>query len=148
MWDRPLLCHMNSGDFQLRGKLGMSLMNKRMGSSAKFVARVAARWEIVLLASIAVLATGLLVMYVPAIRRPRALFVVGVAIAALGLWIGGQHAVASSTATTEIDADVAADAGEMIFYVDRVSPSTTVCHVPFELATSLTAGTPIGRGER
>src|SRR5947207_2929843 len=37
MWDRPLLCHMNSGDFQLRGKLGMSLMNKRMGSSAKLI---------------------------------------------------------------------------------------------------------------
>jgi len=58
-----------------------------MGNPEKFVARVAARWEIVLLASVAVLAAGLFVMYVPAIRRPTALFVVGVAIAALGLWI-------------------------------------------------------------
>jgi len=58
-----------------------------MGNPEKLVARVAARWEIVLLASVAVLAAGLLVMYVPAIRRPTALFVVGVVIAALGLWI-------------------------------------------------------------
>jgi hypothetical protein len=58
-----------------------------MGNPAKFAARVAARWEIVLLASIAVLAAGLLVMYVPAIRRPTALLVLGVVIAALGLWI-------------------------------------------------------------
>jgi hypothetical protein len=58
-----------------------------MGTPAKFVARVGARWEIVLLASIAALASGLLVMYVPAVRRPRALFVVGLVIAALALWI-------------------------------------------------------------
>jgi hypothetical protein len=58
-----------------------------MGNPAKFVARVAARWEIVLLASVAVLAAGLLMMYVPAIRRPTAMFIVGVVIAALGLWI-------------------------------------------------------------
>jgi hypothetical protein len=70
-----------------------------MGNPAKFVARLAPRWEIVMLASVAVLAAGLLVMYVPAIRRPKALFVVGVAIAGLGLWIPDAALLFAQAAT-------------------------------------------------
>ena len=55
----------------------------------------------------------------------------------LGLWVGGQHVVPSS-GSTEVDADVAAGAGETIVYVDRVSPLATSDHVPFVVATSLT----------
>jgi hypothetical protein len=55
----------------------------------------------------------------------------------LGMWIGAQHIVGLGSGSAGVDADVAAGAGEMIFYVDRVSPSTTVCHVPFVVATSL-----------
>jgi hypothetical protein len=62
-------------------------------------------------------------------------------VVTLGLWVGGQHVVPSGTSSTEVDADVAAGAGEMIFYVDRYfqgSPPWPVCPVPFVLATSLT----------
>ena len=59
-------------------------------------------------------------------------------VVTLGLWVGGQHVVPSSTGSPEVDADVAAGTGETIVYVDRVSPSATVCHVAFVLATSLT----------
>jgi hypothetical protein len=55
----------------------------------------------------------------------------------LGLWVDGRHVVPSDMKSTEVDADVASGAGEMIFYVDRVGTSTTVCHVSFVLATSL-----------
>jgi hypothetical protein len=55
----------------------------------------------------------------------------------LGLWVGGQHVVPSS-GSTEVDADVGAGAGEMIVYVDRVSPLATADHVPFVVTTSLT----------
>jgi hypothetical protein len=55
----------------------------------------------------------------------------------LGLWAGGRHSVPSAS-STEVEADVAADAGEMIVYVDRVSPLATADHVPFVVATSLT----------
>jgi hypothetical protein len=58
-----------------------------MGSPAKFAARISARWEIVLVASATVLAIGLLLIYVPGVRRPSAVFVIGVVLAALGVWI-------------------------------------------------------------
>jgi hypothetical protein len=55
----------------------------------------------------------------------------------LGLWVGGRHVVPSAS-SPEVEADVAAGAGEMIVYVDRVSPLATADHVPFVVATSLT----------
>ncbi len=55
----------------------------------------------------------------------------------LGLWVGGRHIVPPDTRSTEVDADVASGVGEVIFYIDRVSPLVTACHVPFVLATSL-----------
>lgn len=56
----------------------------------------------------------------------------------LGLWLGGRHIVPAAASSTEVETDVAATAGEMILYVDRVSPAATACHVPFVLTTSLT----------
>jgi hypothetical protein len=58
-------------------------------------------------------------------------------ILTLGLWVGDRHIVPAAP-SNEVDADVAAAAGEMIVYVDRVSPTGTTDHVPFALATSLT----------
>jgi hypothetical protein len=55
----------------------------------------------------------------------------------LGLWVGGRHVVPTD-GSDEADADVPAEAGELIVYVDRVSPSATTDHVPFVLTTSLT----------
>ncbi len=56
----------------------------------------------------------------------------------LGLWIAGHHIVPLAEGRLEVDADIATTAGEMIVYVDRVSPTATACHMPFTVATSLT----------
>jgi len=55
----------------------------------------------------------------------------------LGIWNAGQHVVPSNAVNTEVAADAVVDAGETIFYVDRVVPAGTTCHVPFVVATTL-----------
>jgi len=59
-------------------------------------------------------------------------------VVTLGLWIGSEHVGPLNSGNTEVNTDIAADAGETIFYVDRASPATTSCHVPFTLETSVT----------
>jgi hypothetical protein len=58
-------------------------------------------------------------------------------VVALGLWVGGRHVVPDDPKSTELDADVAAGPGETIIYVDRATPSGSICHVPFVLETSV-----------
>jgi len=56
-----------------------------LGSTPKIVVRWAARWQIVLGASAAVLVVGLLLMYLPLSRRPWILFAAGVVLVALSV---------------------------------------------------------------
>ena len=57
------------------------------GNPASFAARTAARWQIVFSASAIVLIVGLLLLQVPAIRKPWVLFAAGVILLALSAWL-------------------------------------------------------------
>ena len=57
------------------------------GNPASFAARTAARWQIVFTASAIVLVVGLLLLQIPAIRKPWVLFAAGVILLALSAWL-------------------------------------------------------------